>query len=317
MSNTRYIFGPVPSRRLGRSLGVDVVPNKLCTLDCVYCEAGHTSMKGLRRKVYVPSADVLPELRDVLASHPPVDVVTFSGSGEPTLNSDLGTIIQEVKGLTKIPIAVITSGTLLFMDDVRNDLLNADVVLPTLNAATQEVFEQICKPHPKLHLRTIIRGIKMFRTEYAGQVWLEVMLVRGINDNHDEILKLKEIIDEIHPDKIQLNTVVRPPAERWVQAVPDERLYEICDIMGPTCEVIGSARQPDAAIENDNLKSILAILSRRPLTADSIAEMLGTPRGSVEDALAQLEDHSLVSSFFFQKKKYYRGFVFGSSVRCG
>lgn len=318
MQDPQYVFGPIPSRRLGRSLGVDIIPRKLCTLDCVFCEVGRTSMRAIRRREYMPAQEILAELRDILSEYPPVDVVTISGSGEPTLNSALGTIIRGIKQMTKIPVAVITNGTLLYFDEVRDDLVHADIVLPSLNAATQEIFERVSRPHPKLRIQTIIRGLKSFRREYAGKLWLEVLVVNGINDGDEEIKKLRDIIEDIKPDKIQLNTVVRPPTEPWAEAVSDERLAQIQEMFGPHCEVIGSNESPEEIkIENGNLKIILSILDRRSMTVEHLAQALGTSQRAIEDSLDILEEHFLVSSFFFQKKKYYRAMVFGSGARCG
>lgn len=318
MSDPKYIFGPIPSRRLGRSLGVDVIPRKLCTLDCVYCEVGKTSMRAMLRKEYEPAEEILAELRDVLSEYPPVDVVTFSGSGEPTLNSALGSIIRGVKQMTKIPVAVITNGTLLYFDEVRNNLLDADIVLPTLNTVTQEVFERLSRPHPKLRIQTIIRGLKAFRKEYSGQLWLEVMVVKGVNDGDEEIGNLKKAIEEIQPDKIQLNTVVRPPTENWSKPASDDQLAHIQELLGPLCEVIGTYNsQQELAIENGDLKAILSMLDRRPMTIEHIAQALGVPHQVIAESLATLEERFLVNSFFFQKRKYYRAMVFGSRARCG
>src|SRR5512135_2583332 len=169
-----YIFGPVPSRRLGLSLGVDVIPKKVCTLDCVYCEVGATDKRALRRREYFPAEAIIAEVEGALASHANVDYISFSGSGEPTLNSKLGEIIRAVKAMTSIPVAVITNGTLFSLEDVRYDLIVADVVLPSLDAATQEVFEKIDRPHPQLRIETIIEGLREFRREYKGQLWLEI-----------------------------------------------------------------------------------------------------------------------------------------------
>ena len=193
----KYIYGPVPSRRLGFSLGVDIIPYKVCTLDCIYCQLGKTAHQVVRRQTYFRADDVLEELGDFLSKNPHIDFITFSGSGEPTLNSELGVMIKKLKSMSSIPVAVLTNGTLLSMEDAREDLMGADVVLPSLDAASQHVFKRINRPHESLEIAKIINGLKNFRNMYKGQIWLEIMLVRGVNDNRDELLRIKESLLQI------------------------------------------------------------------------------------------------------------------------
>jgi wyosine [tRNA(Phe)-imidazoG37] synthetase (radical SAM superfamily) len=314
----RYVFGPVPSRRLGRSLGVDVIPKKLCNLDCIYCEVGRTDKRAMRRMEYLPAADIVAEVREALATHPPIDYVTFSGSGEPTLNSALGEIIREVKQFTTIPIAVITNGTLLYLEEVRRDLQHADVVLPSLDCATMEMFQKLNRPHPKLTVGAIVEGLKTFREEYRGQIWLEILLVKGYNDSDQEILLLKEILNEIQPDKIQLNTVVRPPSESWAQPVDEERMKEIQQMLGDRAEIIAAfgkeVRQSNATID---VGDILALLRRRAMTADDLAEAMGVSKQRVLSVLEVLEQNALVVPYHFQQKTYYRPIEYFFSGFCG
>ena len=231
----KYIFGPVPSRRLGFSLGVDIIPSKTCTLDCIYCQVGRTMCKAIERKEYVAPDEILDELKEVLKSGIRIDYITLSGNGEPTLNSKLGEIIKGIKGISSLPVAVITNGTLLTDRNVREELLSADLVMPSLDAATQKTFQKIDRPHPSLKIENIIEGMVEFRKIYpirspakdtmagspniksgltsngaSGQIWLEIMLVEGINDNQDELNALKTAVEKIEPDKVQLNTPVRP-----------------------------------------------------------------------------------------------------------
>jgi wyosine [tRNA(Phe)-imidazoG37] synthetase (radical SAM superfamily) len=232
------VFGPKRSRRLGRSLAVDVIPRKTCPLDCVYCELGRTNHLTVARKEYVKAEAVLEELRVVLMNQrEAVDHITLSASGEPTLNTKLGEIIREIKGMTAIPVAVLTNGVLLFREDVRRDLLQADIVLPSLDAASDHVFERINRPHGKLDLEEIIEGLVAFRKEFTGKIWLEILLVRGINDTPEELSLLKSAADRIRPDIIHLNTVVRPPAETWARRIEVEDLRKIRRFFGPSCRV--------------------------------------------------------------------------------
>jgi len=232
------VFGPKHSRRLGRSLAVDVIHLKTCPLDCVYCELGRTDRLTVERREYVKADAVLEELRTVLRKqHDGIDHITLSASGEPTLNSKLGEIISEIKKMTTIPVAVLTNGVLLFREDVRKDLLQADVVLPSLDAASDQVFERINRPHGRLDIEEIIEGLVAFRKEFTGQIWLEILLVKGINDLTEELSLLKTVTEWIRPDIIHLNTVVRPPAEGWARRVEVEDLRRIRRYFGPSCRV--------------------------------------------------------------------------------
>lgn len=305
MTGLQHVFGPVPSRRLGRSLGIDVIPRKLCTLNCIYCELGRTDKRALRRKEYIPPSEILSEIRRAVQEGG-IDTITFSGSGEPTLNSGLGAMIHDVKSWSELPIAVITNGTLLFSPDVRRDLLEADVVLPSLNAATPEAFERVNRPHPNLNLERIIEGLLQFRAEYRGRLWLEVFLVEGINDSREDIVELKSVIEKIRPDKVQLNTVVRPPSEPYARRVSTDRLEEIRRYFGDVCEVI-----PDCAPLSDSTRhskmpgDIAAMVSRRPMTAADIAGSVHAPMEDVMQQLILLEKKQTVQSYFHAGKWYY------------
>ena len=220
----KYVYGPVPSRRLGFSLGVDVVPYKTCTLDCIYCQIGRTTQKTLDRRPYAQKADILKEVKEVLNRRQQIDYITFSGSGEPTLNSDIGALIKEVKACTSLPVAVLTNGTLLFMEDVQKDLLNADIVLPSLDAASLQVFRRVNRPHHSLKIETILDGLKRFRKLYRGRIWLEIMLIKGFNDNAEELLSIRNAVSEIQPDRVYLNTVVRPPSEIYAKPLRSDEM---------------------------------------------------------------------------------------------
>lgn len=305
MTGLQHVFGPVPSRRLGRSLGVDVIPRKLCTLDCIYCELGRTDKRALRRKDYVPPSEILSEIRKAVRGGG-IDTITFSGSGEPTLNSELGTMIHDVKSWSKIPIAVITNGTLLFLPEVRRDLFEADVVLPSLNAATPRVFERVNRPHPNLNLERIIEGLRQFRAEYRGRLWLEVFLVEGINDSPEDINLLKSVIEKIRPDKIQLNTVVRPPAESFAQRVSPDQLEAIRQYFGDLCEVIPDCSPRVKSTRHTVINAdIPAMVSRRPMTADDIAGSVQAPLEDVMQQLMLLEKEQTVQSYFHSGRWYY------------
>ncbi|HEY6951169.1 MAG TPA: radical SAM protein [Bacteroidota bacterium] len=307
MKKRNYVFGPVPSRRLGLSLGVDVIPKKVCTLDCVYCEVGTTDKRALRRREYFPADAIIAEIEEALAERSALDFITFSGSGEPTLNLKLGEIIRAAKQLTSVPVAVITNGTLLHLEDVRFDLAAADVVLPSLDAASQGVFEKIDRPHPQLRVDAIVKGLKEFREEYKGQLWLEIMIVKGYNDDEQELLNLRTVVKEIRPEKIQLNTVVRPPSVEGVQPVTDGQLKEIQELFGESCEIIGSyAKHQTAEVGKCNPAQILALLERRAMTLDGIVDSQKAGRDNVVDVLRELKDAGSIVSFVHRNEEYFR-----------
>lgn len=285
-----YVFGPVPSRRLGLSLGVDIIPFKTCSLSCRYCQVGETPVTSLERKAYVPVDAVLDEIELFFRSGKRADWVTLSGSGEPTLHSGIGDIIAGVKRITDVPVCVITNGTLLWDREVRRAILPADAVMPSLDSATGDVFRVLCQPHPDLSIERIIEGLAAFRDEYAGELWLEILLVDGVNDTKPELAALKTAIELIRPDRIQLNTVVRPPYDTSVYPVEAARLEQIRDYFGDRAEVVAAPftdiREGGEVTRDD----ILAYLRRRPGSVDDICTALGASRIIAErmlDALAR------------------------------
>ncbi len=233
-----YLFGPVPSRRLGRSLGVDIVPLKTCTQNCIYCQLGKDAPQTIERKEYVPVEAVLDELKRKVAEGLETDVVTISGSGEPTLNSGLGRLIDGIKQFVDVPVVVITNGTLLSRGDVRRDCAKADIVMPSLDAGDAETFEKMNRPHPGLDFDTFVEGLCQFRREYTGQFWLEVFFCEGVNTDPRSVALMKEHIGRIGPDRIQLNTSVRPVVHPEAARVNPDKLADIARQLGDTAEII-------------------------------------------------------------------------------
>ncbi|MCK4752462.1 MAG: radical SAM protein [Planctomycetes bacterium] len=275
----KYLFGPVPSRRLGLSLGVDIVPFKTCTLDCIYCQIGKTSEKTIERKDYVVVEAVLEELKDRLAQGLTADFITISGSGEPTLNSQLGQIIDGIKKITDIPVAVLTNGTLLTDKSVRADCAKADVVVPSLDAGDQQTFQKINRPHRDISIEKLVDGLCAFRDEFSGQIWLEVFLVEGINTDANQIAKIKTIIERISPDKVHLNTAVRPTAEKDVKRLDAEKLQAVAVQLGQRCEVVADfALLYDGKHIEGGAKDVLSMLKRRPCSLNDISSGLGIRR---------------------------------------
>ena len=307
LNDLKYIFGPVPSRRLGRSLGVDLVPYKTCTFDCVYCDLGRTTHKTVSRQSYVPPEEIQGELElylSVLDKKP--DYITLSGSGEPTLNTDIGETIRRIKEITSTPIAVLTNSSLLSLNEVRMDLSEADVVLPSLDAITPASFEYINRPHQSLKIEEIISGLIQFRKEYRGQIWLEVVFCRGINDDKEEIERLKGVIERIQPDRVQLNTPVRPPAEDFAFPLTLGHLEEIRKTLGDKAEIISEFAAP-LGEEFNSVKDteILNLIKRRPCTTEDISKALGLRMDEVVKHLDHLTKTGAIRYRMYEHRCYY------------
>ncbi len=290
ISNAKqYLYGPVPSRRLGLSLGVDIVPIKTCTLDCVYCQLGRTSKKTIERKNFIDIERVLSELKTRLEKELHADYITIGGSGEPTLNSQLGELIDGIREITDIPVAILTNGTLFYRQDVRDDCAKADVVLPSLDAGDEQTFQKINRPHRDISIDKLILGLSEFRNSYKGQIWLEVFLVEGFNTDDTQITNLKLAIRRIRPDKIQLNTAVRPAAEKFVKIPDEKKLRDIAKKLGENCEILAdfSLTKHTKRLEI-GAKDVLSMLRRRPCSMDDICSSLGIDNQQAEKYLSQL-----------------------------
>ncbi|MCJ7730494.1 MAG: radical SAM protein, partial [Sedimentisphaerales bacterium] len=276
---------------------VDIVPLKVCTLDCIYCQLGRTAQKTLQRRQYVPPLAVLAEIEHRLAEGLDADFITISGSGEPTLNSALGEIIVGIKNLTKIPVAIMTNGTLLYDKDVRADCAKADVVLPSLDAADEQTFRKINRPYPDISIEKLISGLSSFRDEFAGRIWLEVFLVEDVNTDAAAIAKISEAIKRIRPDKIHLNTAVRPTAEKNVRRVDVEKLNAIAAQLGPRCEVVADF-SPQRYTEHvvNKAQDVLSVLKRRPCSLDDICSGLGISQAEALKYITHFRQQGLVHS---------------------
>jgi wyosine [tRNA(Phe)-imidazoG37] synthetase (radical SAM superfamily) len=295
--NKKYLYGPVPSRRLGRSLGIDIVPLKHCTLDCVYCQLGRTTQKTIERRDYVPVEAVLAELRDTLKKGLKADFITISGSGEPTLNSRLGDLIDGIKKITDIPVAIMTNGTLLYREDVRADCAKADLVVPSLDAGDEAAFRKVNRPHRDISIEKLVDGLVTFRKEFPGRIWLEVFLVEGLNTDIAEIDRIKGLIKRIRPDKVQLNTAVRPTADPAIKKVDAEKLEIIARQIGDGCEVVADL-PPRHSIKDMHSTSedILSMLKRRPCSLNDISSGLGIPPNEALKHITELQHRGLIDS---------------------
>lgn len=319
-----YIFGPVQSRRLGRSLGIDLFPSKICNLDCVYCEVGRTINPVYRRGAYSPTREILVEIDRYCAdAHKldQIDVLTVTAKGEPTLHSDLGDILRYVKGRAEKPVAVLTNGTTLMESEVRQALMVADIVVPSLDAARWKSFLRVDRPAEGLELSEIIQGLILFSQTYAGKLWLEILLVREMNDAPEDIEALIAAIRRMRVDRIQLNTVVRPPVERSAQALSEERLVAIADLLRketalpvdlPFASTVEQARSVETAGANDPMSlagivdEVKHMVQRRPSTAVDIDRIfhLGGPE-KVEQLLAPLVLSGIVRQQDHGGERYY------------
>ena len=307
MKGYQYLYGPVPSRRLGRSLGIDLVPHKICTYDCIYCQIGKTTDKTLVRKEYVPAGAILEEVERFLKEETSaIDHLSLSGSGEPTLNSRIGSIIEGIKAITPIPVAVITNGSLLYGEEVRQDLLRADVVLPSLDAASPEVFDRVNRPLPQFSVEKVIEGLVEFRKVYYGQIWLEVLFCKGINDSKEELLKMKQSIDRIRPDLIHLNTVVRPPSEKSAVPIDQKEMEGIRAFFGEKASIISEFdRHPASILKRDVKEEILKILRRRPLSLADLSKGMGIPQSELDQYLKPLIRGAKIQIRNFGDSVYY------------
>ena len=296
-TKTDYVYGPVPSRRLGLSLGVDIVPAKICTLDCLYCQLGRTTEKSTDRRDFLDIKAVLAELRGKLAEGITATYVTIGGSGEPTLHLRLGDLIDGIRKLTEIPVAILTNGTLLWREDVRAECAKADVVIPSLDAGDAATFEMVNRPAADISIEKLVSGLVQFRQAFSGRIWLEVFFIPGVNTHREQIEQIKALIGEIRPDKVHLNTAVRPAAEEGIEPVTRARLDEIAKGLGGGCEVVADT---PVGLGDRHLEraaaDVVSMLKRRPCSVQDLCAGLGmTPNEAVKH-VTRLQSMGLVTS---------------------
>jgi len=287
------IFGPVPSRRLGRSLGIDVIPPKTCSYDCLYCESGRTTCLTLERQVFVPPERVIRDLHIHFAEHPPGDteILTLSSAGEPTLYAALGELLEMIKkSHPDLPLAVLTNGSLLWDPSVRKDLKWADLVIPSLDAVSPSVFRKVNRPHKDLTIDTVLEGLRAFRKEYRGRFNLEVLLVAQVNDQPAELRKMARVIEALNPDSVELNTVARPPAFPGVAGLSQEAMEEARSYFPLSqTRIIGAFRGSGVARPEEHLEQrILELVGRRPCTLLEMAHSLSVALPQMELAVQSL-----------------------------
>ena len=288
MGDYKYLFGPVPSRRFGRSLGVDLNPYKTCSLDCVFCQLGRTTEKSVTRQEYVPIDMVVSELEEWLKRDGRADYITLSGSGEPTLHSRFGEVLEFIRSKSTIPAALLTNGTMLYLQEVRDAASLASVVKVSLSAWDQASYGWVNRPHSQLRFDHLIEGQKAFRAQFKSQFWMEVFLIGVINSIPADVRKIAALAEEIGPDRIHLNTAVRPPAEDFATALSNERMEELIHLFHPTAEIIAEFREKRADHIQANQETIFSMLKRRPCTAEQIADIFGMHFNEVSKCLGNL-----------------------------
>ncbi len=306
----RYLFGPVPSRRLGISLGVDLVPHKTCTLDCIYCECGKTTNLTVDRREYVPVDEVIKELEDYFRNHPDPDYITFSGAGEPCLNSRIGDVLAFIrKRKPDISIAVLTNGTLFNREEVRKELLGADLVMPSLDAASVQALQTVNRPHESIDLETYIDGLAAFSSEFTGKLALEIFLLPGCNSSPEELAALKSAVERIRPDIIQLNTLDRPGVVADIKRATREELESAAEFFKPfEVEIIAAAplRKGIGSYRNDMESAILETVLRRPCTLDDLAAILGSHVNEINKYLGSLEEAGKIEPVRLERGLFYQ-----------
>lgn len=292
------------------SLGVDLVPHKVCSFNCVYCECGKTTVHTLERKEYVPASEVIAEIRQYMSENPPPDYITFSGAGEPTLNSGIGEVLMFIKeNYPGIPVAVLTNGSLLCDPQVSREIMDADLVLPSLDAASEKTFKKIDRPHREVKLDEYIRGLVDFTREFDGEVWLEVMILPGYNDDERELRLLKEAISKIEPDRVQLNTLDRPGTKEDITASSYESLQAIIRMWDlPNAEIIAPApkRKEQLSYRKDVETAIMETIERRPCTADDLVDILGMHINEVNKYLSVLASEGKIETVRQRRGLFYK-----------
>ena len=308
MSVDNYFYGPVPSRRLGFSLGVDLFPKKTCSFNCLYCQLGESDKKVIKRFSFIKLSKFRRDLREIIKKNPKIDYITISGSGEPTLHKDLDKIITVIKKVTqnKYPVAVITNSSLLYRKKVREELRKADLIVPSLDAATAKTFSKINRPHKAVTLKKVVDGLIQLKKEFKGKIWLEIMLVAGVNDSREEIRKIKKIVDKINPDKIQLNLPIRPAGTK-VLLPGQKKLESIKKVLSKNAEIVMkfSLKGRVSKTYKDLEKDILNFLKVRPASLKDLVKSLGVNPNRIIKQLFILLEQKTIKERWVKKTKYF------------
>ncbi len=304
----KYLFGPVPSRRLGVSLGIDLIPLKTCSLDCIYCECGKTNKLTTVRKEYYSIDKVINELKNYLDESPPLDYITFAGSGEPTLNSGINAVINFIKNYYPgYKLCLLTNGTLFADQQVRAEVAGVDLIIPSLDAATETAFQLINRPHQDLKCHAVVEGLAALRREYSGEIRLEIFIVPGINDSREELTALKKAVSKINPDRIQIGTLDRPGTEAWVEAASPEQLADIAGYLGQA-ELIGNIRPRNkiASFNQSYQAQIMQTLRRRPCTISDLEQILNLHPAELQKYLNHLLEKEVLETEHKKRGTFFK-----------
>ena len=303
------VFGPVPSRRLGQSLGIDPIPVKTCNRNCVYCQLGRTRPLVNERREFFPQKEILAEVKNALISHASgtIDWVTFVGSGETVLHSGIGRMIRKVKALTEIPIAVLTNGALLYLPEIRRELSAADVVMASLDAGSAGLYRKINRPWPALTYRHLLDGLIAFRKEHRCRLWIGIMLIEGLNDSEEALKEIAAALDRIQPDRAHINLPDRPPSEQWVRPPSREKLLRATEILGASTHmenpIYGNFVLP---VAGNPVEAITDILTRHPMEEGELKRALeNQASGQIEPALEQLTSSGKVQVVERYGRRYW------------
>jgi wyosine [tRNA(Phe)-imidazoG37] synthetase (radical SAM superfamily) len=306
----KYLFGPVNSRRLGISQGIDLLPPKICNFNCIYCEVGPTRQLTCERRQYVPTEEIIREIDQLLEDRALVDrldVFTITASGEPTLHTGIGTIIDHLKNHAAKPVAVLTNGSLLHLADVRRDLANADIIIPSLDSAREESFRRINRPAGCAPLAGLIDGLIEFRKGFQGEMWLEILLAKGINDSPEDIDALVRTVMKIKPDRVQLNTVARPPLEKFALPLERQELEAVASRFPLPVEIlVDFSTRKKEKFRSASADEIILMLKRRPCTAADVSEALGLDTDLAATRLTEMADTNLIVKTKHHGKEYYQ-----------
>lgn len=302
----QYVFGPVPPRRLGKSLGISPIPRKTCNYSCIYCQLGRTDKMTNERKEFFLLKNIINEFKNYLKENFDFDVVTIVGEGEPTLYSKLGDLIKEIKKITDKPVAVITNGALLNSKEVRSELMNADIVLPSLDAYNEEISKKIDRPLGTIHFQDELNGLIQFSNEYKGQLFLEIMLVSNINCDPKSIEAFKQILKKIKYDRVYINTPVRPPAESFVKTISkDEMRYAVEELGGISIDMLSSGEFFSEI--KDSYEAILNIIRRHPMNQFEVESFLNSRKDKLDyDIFKKLENDEKINCILYKGIKTYR-----------
>ena len=306
MEEMKYVFGPVPSRRLGNSLGISPIPRKVCNYSCIYCQLGRTDKMTGERKEFFKKEDILKEFKEYLKDSDKFDIITIVGEGEPTLYLKLGELIKDVKKLTSKPVAVITNGALLHDKNMRKELCEADIVLPSIDGYDEETSKIIDRPLGTIKFDEELQGLIEFSKEYTGQLWLEIMLVEGINSDKNSIEAFKEILKKINYDRVYINTPVRPPAEDYVKSVGKETIeYAVKELGGISIDMLSSGNFFSEI--SDNYEAVLSIIRRHPMNQFEVESFINSRDiKNTKEIFERLKEDSKVNVIDYKGIKTYR-----------